>query len=80
IAKSATQKLLEYWFAAPQDGGLELLRVEWHTSTANPASVAIAQKLGFEVMGTIRYETCFNNATARGHWEGWEWQAVAVWV
>ncbi|KAF2268990.1 acetyltransferase [Lojkania enalia] len=66
VATGATRALLEYLFAAPHDGGLGLLRVEWHSSTANPASVAIARKLGFEVMGMIRYESCFKNAKARG--------------
>ncbi|KAH6952506.1 acetyltransferase [Ilyonectria sp. MPI-CAGE-AT-0026] len=66
VATLATRMLLDYAFAAPEEGGLGLLRVEWHSSTENPASITVAQKLGFEAIGTVKYESCFVGRKARG--------------
>ncbi|KAJ2897354.1 acetyltransferase [Zalerion maritima] len=66
LATLAAKILLDYAFAAPEEGGLGLLRVEWHSNTENAASIATAHKLGFEMIGAVKYESCLADGKARG--------------
>lgn len=52
--------MLQYAFApAGPDGGMGLQRVQWHCSTANAASAKVAERMGFEKVGTIPYHMKF---------------------
>ncbi|KAK0624029.1 acyl-CoA N-acyltransferase [Immersiella caudata] len=66
IATAAARLLLQYAFRPQVEGGLGLHRVEWHASTANTASIAVAEKLGFERIGTVRYERVLVDGVAKG--------------
>jgi RimJ/RimL family protein N-acetyltransferase len=66
VATAATKLLLDYAFASPETGGLGLCRVEWHSSTANLASIVVAEKLGFEKIGVVRYQRLFSKGNTRG--------------
>jgi len=66
VGTAVARLLLEYAFNPPQIGGLGLHRVEWHASTANIASIAVAEKLGFEKIGTVRYERVLKGGKVKG--------------
>ncbi|KAK0647128.1 acetyltransferase [Cercophora newfieldiana] len=66
VATAAARLLLEYALGSPDTGGLGLHRVEWHASTANAASIAVARKLGFEAIGVVRYERVLVDGTEKG--------------
>ena len=66
VATAATRLLLGYLFSAPDEGGLGLYRVEWHASTKNASSIAVAEKLGFEKIGVVRYERVFKDGVHKG--------------
>ncbi|KAK4444254.1 acetyltransferase [Podospora aff. communis PSN243] len=66
IATAAARLLLRYAFDSPESGGLGLHRVEWHASTENMASIAIAKKLGFAEIGTVVYERVLADGVAKG--------------
>lgn len=66
IATAATRLLLAYLFGALDDGGLGLYRAEWHTSTKNLSSIAVAEKLRLEKIGLVRYERVFKDGASKG--------------
>ncbi|KAK5662156.1 hypothetical protein OQA88_8061 [Cercophora sp. LCS_1] len=66
FAVDAARLLLEYALTPVSAGGLGLARVEWHASTTNLGSIAVAQRLGFEKMGVIRYERFLKDGKERG--------------
>lgn len=68
VASNAIGLLMQYAFAPPGDGGgggLGLARVEWRTSTANRASIGLADKIGYQRVGVIPYHYCFPRGRAR---------------
>jgi hypothetical protein len=47
--------------------GLGLVKVEWHASTMNMASIAVAEKkLGMERLGVVHWERFMDNGKQRG--------------
>jgi len=66
FAMDAGRLLMEYALTPVVEGGLGLARVEWHASTANLGSIAVARRLGFEEIGVVRYERCLKNGKERG--------------
>lgn len=66
IATKAGSLLLKYGLSSPEKGGLGLVRMEWHSSTQNEASLKVARRLGFQETATIEYEKCLQNGVARG--------------
>jgi RimJ/RimL family protein N-acetyltransferase len=55
VASNATGLLLHYALDLPKDGGLGLRRVAWATSERNEASMRLAQKVGFQKEGLMRW-------------------------
>jgi RimJ/RimL family protein N-acetyltransferase len=66
FAMDAGRLLLNYALAPVAEGGLGLVRVEWHASTTNLGSIAVAQRLGFEKFGVVRYERFLKDGKERG--------------
>lgn len=66
IATAAARLLLQYALGSPETGGLGLHRVEWIASTANSASIAVVEKLGFELVGVVRYERVLVDGKKKG--------------
>ena len=92
IATAAGRLLLAYSLDPPEKGGLGLVRVEWHASTRNAASIAVAErKLGMERIGVVRYERFMEAGRERGKTgngregppalrgrEGWIWRDLVM--
>lgn len=66
IATKVGRLLLEYGMTSSDRGGLGLVRMEWHSSTQNEASLKVARRLGFQETATIEYEKCLQNGVTRG--------------
>ena len=66
FALDAGRLMMEYALTPVSEGGLGLARVEWHASTTNPGSIAVAKQLGFEEIGVVRYERCLKDGKKRG--------------
>ncbi|KAK5654218.1 hypothetical protein OQA88_7393 [Cercophora sp. LCS_1] len=66
IATAAARLLLQHAFDPPEKGGLGLLRVEWHASSTNAASLQVQRKLGFGLIGVVRYERVFKDGKRKG--------------
>lgn len=66
IATRAGALLLEYGMSAPDRGGLGLVRLEWHSSAQNEASIKVARRLDFQETATVEYEKCIQNGVERG--------------
>ena len=66
VGTAAGRLLLTYALNQPHLGGLGLHRVEWHASTKNEASIALARKLGFGTIGIVRYERLLKAGKTRG--------------
>lgn len=63
IATRAAEMLL--WHTMSRDG-LGLVRTTWRATTGNHASISLARKLGFQEVGTTKYEKLLTDAAARG--------------
>jgi RimJ/RimL family protein N-acetyltransferase len=62
----AGQLLLEYGMCSPAADGLGLGRMEWRSNTMNEPSIKLAQRLGFRMVGLIKYERLPKDGIARG--------------
>ncbi|KAJ3489897.1 hypothetical protein NLG97_g5897 [Lecanicillium saksenae] len=65
IAAITTALMVKYALDTIEQGGLGLLRVGWGASTANEASIGVALKVGFKLVGTLPYECLIENGVAR---------------
>lgn len=59
VTSHAVGLLLNHAFAAREEGGLGLVRLHWHCSAANEASVRVAERMGYERVGVIPYHFRF---------------------
>jgi RimJ/RimL family protein N-acetyltransferase len=66
VAVNAVGLMLLNAFEAKEDGGLGLGRVHWMASTMNPASVRLAEKMGFERVGVTRWHMRFPKGAVKG--------------
>ncbi|KAK0619573.1 acyl-CoA N-acyltransferase, partial [Immersiella caudata] len=66
FAVDAARLLRDYALNPVTQGGLGLVRVEWHADTANEGSIAVARRLGFEEIGVVKYERCLKDGKKRG--------------
>ncbi|KAK4449655.1 acyl-CoA N-acyltransferase [Podospora aff. communis PSN243] len=66
FAVDAGRLLLDYALTPAAEGGLGVVRVEWHASAANLGSIAVAERLGFERYGVVRYERFLKGGKERG--------------
>lgn len=65
IGTRACRLLLRHGMDSRERGGLGLVRREWRASTANDASIRLAQKLGLREVGVVRYERLLRDGVAR---------------
>ncbi|KAJ7617311.1 acyl-CoA N-acyltransferase [Roridomyces roridus] len=56
VTSNATGLLLHWVLDAPAQGGLGLRRVNWKATTANKASVGVAERMGFRMEGVARWD------------------------
>ena len=66
VATNAVGLLMQHALDRPEDGGLGLSRLQWHTSTANAVSTRVAERLGFQYEGTLRWHKIFPQGAKRG--------------
>jgi RimJ/RimL family protein N-acetyltransferase len=59
VAKNAVGLALQLALDPPERGGLGLRRVDWRASTSNQASAKLAEKMGFEYVGTVPWHIRF---------------------
>lgn len=55
VSSNAIGILMRYCLELPGSGGLGFRRVQWTTSPENPASIKVAEKMGFKIEGTLRW-------------------------
>jgi len=55
VCSNAIGLMLHYCFDLPDAGGLGFRRVQWNTNPTNPASIKVADKMGFIYEGTMRW-------------------------
>ncbi|KAK7740467.1 hypothetical protein SLS53_005309 [Cytospora paraplurivora] len=66
VTSNAVGLLLQYAFATAEEGGLGLKRMQWLCSTANSGSIKVAERMGYEKVGTIPYHHRFPLGKRRG--------------
>ncbi|KAL7272052.1 hypothetical protein RUND412_005164 [Rhizina undulata] len=67
VTSNAVGLLLFYCLDTPAAGGLGLRRVTWQTSSANPASMWTAERLGFVKEGVLRWDRVFEGGVGNGN-------------
>lgn len=65
LAVEAAAAVVEWGFAPD---GLDLVRIEWRASTANPASARVAQALGFRFEGVLRSQMVTGDGRRHDAW------------
>ncbi|XWW99499.1 hypothetical protein V2A60_007509 [Cordyceps javanica] len=65
IAVIAAALMVRHAMEGTEQGGLGLLRVGWGASSANEASIGVARKVGFGLVGTVPYQQVIRNGAAR---------------
>ena len=66
VTTHAVGLLLHYALDSPQQGGLGLHRMQWLADPPNKASLAAAQRMGFQFEGILRWNRVVHDADARG--------------
>ncbi|KAJ2920569.1 hypothetical protein H1R20_g16524, partial [Candolleomyces eurysporus] len=56
VASNAVGLLLNYALNLPEEGGLGLRRVVWQANSVNKASIRLAERLGFQFEGILRWD------------------------
>lgn len=66
VTTHAVGLLLHYALDSPEQGGLGLRRMQWLADPPNKASLAAAQRMGFQLEGILRWNRVVPDAEARG--------------
>ncbi|KAJ5239907.1 hypothetical protein N7468_004526 [Penicillium chermesinum] len=66
VTTHAVGLLLHYALDTPEQGGLGLRRMQWLADPPNKASLAAAQRMGFQLEGILRWNKVVPDAEARG--------------
>lgn len=66
VTTHAVGLLLRYALDSPEQGGLGLRRMQWLADPPNKASLAAAQRMGFQLEGILRWNRVVPDAEARG--------------
>ena len=66
VTSNAVGLLLNFALNTTAEGCLGLRRVQWRASTANPASVQVAEKFGFVTEGVLRWHRVFPGGRSQG--------------
>lgn len=66
VTTHAVGLLLCYALDSPEQGGLGLRRMQWLADPPNKASLAAAQRMGFQLEGVLRWNRVVHDAEARG--------------
>lgn len=66
VTTHAVGLLLHYALDSPEQGGLGLRRMQWLADPPNKASLAAAQRMGFQLEGVLRWNRVVPDAEARG--------------
>ncbi|KAJ5115170.1 hypothetical protein NUU61_000929 [Penicillium alfredii] len=66
VTTHAVGLLLHYAMDSPEQGGLGLRRMQWLADPPNKASLAAAQRMGFQQEGILRWNRVVPDAEARG--------------
>jgi RimJ/RimL family protein N-acetyltransferase len=59
IATNAVRLMIDHAFDSPCQGGFGLKRVYWQCSSANPASLGLARKMGLQQEGILRWNRLY---------------------
>ena len=66
VASNAVGLMIQHAFRPEAEGGLGLARVVWQASAANKGSARVAERMGFQVEGTLRYHRRFRLGKLKG--------------
>ncbi|KAK4202608.1 putative acetyltransferase [Triangularia verruculosa] len=66
VTTNAVGLMLQYALDGPDRGGIGLRRVQWKTSSMNPASARAAERLGFRHEGVLRWHMVFRGGEEKG--------------
>ena len=66
VTSNAIGLLLHYALDAPEQGGLGMRRVQWQANSVNGLSRKVAERMGFESEGVMRWHKIFKDGVARG--------------
>lgn len=66
VTSNAVGLLLQNAFAAPGEGGLGVVRVQWICNAVNLGSVKVAERMGFDKVGLIPWHWRIENGKSQG--------------
>ncbi|KAL8946390.1 MAG: hypothetical protein Q9183_007912 [Haloplaca sp. 2 TL-2023] len=66
VTSNAIGLLLHYALDTPEQGGLGLRRVQWQANSVNELSRKVAERMGFEFEGVMRWHKIFKDGVANG--------------
>ena len=66
VASTAVGLMLQYAFEPRERGGLALRRVQWQTNSLNSASRRLAERMGFQIEGILRWQRIFPGGRRKG--------------
>ena len=66
VTTNAVGLMLEYALTAQAEGGMGLRRVQWKANSMNAASLRVAERMGFQREGLLRWHYVFRDGLHRG--------------
>lgn len=66
VTTNAVGLMLEHALSDPADGGMGLRRVQWKANSMNAASLRVAERMGFQREGLLRWHVVFRDGLRNG--------------